>query len=33
MKKIINEKSIINRDKPCFSNVIVLNNHEMLLKI
>jgi hypothetical protein len=21
------DKSIINRDEPCFSNVIVLNNH------
>ena len=25
------DKSIINRDEPCSSNVIVLNNHEVLL--
>ena len=25
------DKSIINRDEPCFSNVIVLDNHEVLL--
>lgn len=27
------DKSIINRDEPCFSNVIVLNNHKVLLWI
>lgn len=27
------DKSIINRDEPCFSNVIVLDNHEVLLWI
>ncbi|MFQ3436473.1 hypothetical protein P9453_22385, partial [Enterobacter bugandensis] len=27
------DKSIINRDEPCFSNVIVLDNHEVLLRI
>lgn len=25
------DKSNINRDEPCFSNVIVQNNHEVLL--
>ncbi len=27
------DKSINNRDEPCFSNVIVLDNHEVLLWI
>lgn len=27
------DKSIINRDAPCFSNVIVLDNHKVLLCI
>ena len=28
---ILMDKSITNRDEPCSSNVIVLNNHEVLL--